>query len=58
MKLNLPLTTQWATGGPGKSDSGKSDLNLNLKSYEPQNYFGSGQPGPTEINPKLIRETP
>ena len=55
MKLNLP---QWATGGPGKSDSGKSDLNLNLKSSEAQNYFGSSQPGPTETNPKLVRETP
>ena len=58
MKLDLPLTTQWATRGSGKSDSGKSYLNLNLKSSEPQNYFGSSQPGPTETNPKLIRETP
>ena len=46
------------TTDPDKSDSGKSDLNLNLNSYEPSNYFGSGQSGPAETNPKVITETP
>ena len=45
------------TTDPYKSDSGKSDLNLNLNS-EPSNYFGSGQSGPAETNPKVITETP
>lgn len=57
MKLNLPAT-QWATGDPGKLNSGKSDLNLNLNSYEPPNYFLSGQSGPGEPNPKLTLGTP
>ena len=50
MKLNL-AATHLATGDPGKSD-------LNLKSYEPPNYFGSGQSGRAEPNPKTILETP
>ena len=57
MEQNL-AETQWATGDPGKSDSEKSDQNLYLNSYEPSTYFGSGQSGPAETNPKLIPETP
>ena len=49
---NLPLT-QWATADPTRSDTESSDLNLNLNSNEPPNYFGSGKSGPLEPNPKL-----
>ena len=53
LQLNLPLT-QWATADPTRSDS---DLNLNLNSYEPPNYFGSSKSGPAVPNPKLNLQT-
>ena len=53
LQLNLPLT-QWATADPTRSDS---DLNLNLNSYEPPNYFGSSKSGAAVPNPKLNLQT-
>ena len=56
MNMDLP-STQSTTAQSAKSDHEKAEMNPNPNSYEPSNYFDSGQLDPAETNPKLIPET-
>ena len=56
MNMDLP-STQSTTPESAKSDHEKAEMNPNPNSYEPSNYFDSGQSDPAETNPNLIPET-